>query len=65
MWQEYQMCYVGGQGNNTSSSNSSTCMEVEVDAAAGTIHYHMIESDEFEDVETLEDYNVVSVSVEV
>ncbi|XP_071519940.1 uncharacterized protein [Panulirus ornatus] len=50
--QEYEMCYVGRAANSTS------CMTVEVDALAATIHYHMNETDEFEDVETLEDYNV-------
>ena len=36
-------------------------MQVDVDQSANTTHFHMTESGDFEDVETLEDYNVVSV----
>lgn len=36
------------------------CMAVEANVANNTIYYHIDEASEFEDVESLEDYNVVS-----
>nr|XP_027207305.1 uncharacterized protein LOC113800700 [Penaeus vannamei] len=48
----YQICYKG----NSAAENS--CMKVDVDRLAMKIHFHMPESDDFDDVETLEDYSV-------
>nr|XP_027221720.1 uncharacterized protein LOC113813862 [Penaeus vannamei] len=50
--QDYQVCYKG----NSAAENS--CMKVDVDRLAMKIHFHMPESDDFDDVETLEDYSV-------
>merc|ERR1712212_37374 len=50
--QEYQLCYESSNGGD------SSCMQVEVDNNTQTVHYHMPDSGDFEDVETLEDYNV-------
>ncbi|XP_070001364.1 uncharacterized protein [Penaeus vannamei] len=50
--QDYQICYKG----NSAAENS--CMKVDVDRLAMKIHFHMPESDDFDDVETLEDYSV-------
>jgi len=40
-------------------------MKVDVDRLAMKIHFHMPESDDFDDVETLEDYSVVSNTCQV
>ncbi|XP_042867224.1 uncharacterized protein LOC122250033 [Penaeus japonicus] len=50
--QDYQVCYKG------SSSDNNICMKVDVDQLAMKVHYHMDESEDFDDVETLEDYSV-------
>ncbi|KAK7068161.1 hypothetical protein SK128_023211 [Halocaridina rubra] len=49
---DYKICYKG------QDESGNTCMNVEADAKAGTIYYHVLESPDYEDVETLEDYNV-------
>ncbi|KAK4301029.1 hypothetical protein Pmani_026803 [Petrolisthes manimaculis] len=49
--QEYEMCY------SLAAGSEEKCMTVEVNASEKTIHYHMTQDDEFEDVETLEDFN--------
>merc|ERR1712168_209679 len=50
--QDYTLCYDTGQ------DDGGICMKVEVDSKAETIHAHMMESEVFDDVETLEDYKV-------
>merc|ERR1711931_413726 len=50
--QDYTLCYDAGQ------DDGGICMQVEVDSKAETIHAHMMESEVFDDVETLEDYKV-------
>merc|ERR1711915_562056 len=50
--QDYSLCY---RGNN---NVAATCMDVETDDVANTIHYMINETNDFEQVETLEDYNV-------
>merc|ERR1712198_372409 len=50
--QAYQLCYESSNGGD------SSCMKVEVDKTNLFVHYHMPDSGDFEDVETLEDYNV-------
>ncbi|XP_037800564.1 uncharacterized protein LOC119595512 [Penaeus monodon] len=50
--QDYQVCYKG------SSVAENKCMNVDVDRLAMKVHFHMPESDDFDDVETLEDYSV-------
>ncbi|XP_042856640.1 uncharacterized protein LOC122243212 [Penaeus japonicus] len=50
--QNYQVCYKGNNDDNNS------CMAVDVDRLAMKVHYHMAESENFDDVETLEDYSV-------
>merc|ERR1712142_296751 len=49
--QEYQLCYQGTNGGD------SSCMKVELNKTFQMVHYHMPESGDFMDVETLEDYN--------
>merc|ERR1719184_164625 len=50
--QDYTLCYDNGQDDVP-----NVCMNVEVDAGASTIRFHMEGSDDFDDVETLEDFN--------
>ncbi|XP_063614008.1 uncharacterized protein LOC134787206 [Penaeus indicus] len=50
--QDYQVCYKG------SSTAENKCMKVDIDRLAMKVHFHMPESDDFDDVETLEDYSV-------
>ncbi|XP_063601641.1 uncharacterized protein LOC134777710 [Penaeus indicus] len=50
--QDYQVCYKG------SSTAKNKCMKVDIDRVAMKVHFHMPESDDFDDVETLEDYSV-------
>ncbi|XP_042877711.1 uncharacterized protein LOC122256826 [Penaeus japonicus] len=50
--QDYKLCY------EIFNSANSSCMSVDVDRVAMTVHYHMAPSGDFGGVETLEDYNV-------
>ncbi|KAK3873758.1 hypothetical protein Pcinc_021265 [Petrolisthes cinctipes] len=48
---EYDMCY-------HVPDTEPTCMKVQVDSVNQTIHYHMPGSDNFEEIDTLEDYDM-------
>ncbi|KAK7086187.1 hypothetical protein SK128_000483 [Halocaridina rubra] len=48
--EDYSMCYEVGRGEES-------CMSISVNSTSRTIYIHMGDHDDFEDVETLEDYS--------
>ncbi|KAK7068163.1 hypothetical protein SK128_023213 [Halocaridina rubra] len=50
--QDFSLCFKG------SEEIGDTCMSVQANGETSTIYYHVTESSDYEDVKTLEDYNV-------